>query len=98
MSDEVKINVPEVSVMSRDFNQIGNTLNQVNRKLNECVEILNQTAYTGRVGGKAVRRFIEELQPTIMDLSEKSFEISDDLGQSIQAYERGDELGATRFY
>jgi hypothetical protein len=59
---------------------------------------LKTTAFIGLVGGAAVAQFLEMIKPHIENLAEKCEEISGDLDKSVDAYERGDALGATRFY
>jgi len=60
--------------------------------------ILKATAFIGLVGGYAVIQFIEMIKPHIEEMAEKCKELMDDLSKSVDAYERGDQLGATRFY
>lgn len=98
MANEIFMDIPVVDNMAKEFQEIGTILGDVNKELAECMEILNNTAYTGKVGGTAIKRYVESLQPVIVDLAEKSIEISGDLSTSIQAYHRGDVLGSTRFY
>ncbi len=41
---------------------------------------------------------IEQVKPYIEEMAEKCAELAKDLTASIDAYERGDLMGATRFY
>lgn len=98
MVQEIFMEVPAVQGMSQNFQNIAGVLADVNKELEECLRILNETAYTGRVGGEAVERYISTLQPIIHNLSEKSVEVSGDLAASARAYVNGDALGSTRFH
>jgi len=43
-------------------------------------------------------QLINQIKPFIDEMAKKTAEISKDLGASVNAYERGDAQGATRFY
>jgi hypothetical protein len=98
MADEVYMEVPAVRNMARNFGTIGEVLDAVNKVLEGLVMILRTTAFIGLVGGFAVAQFIETIRPHIEDMAEKCQELMEDLNKSVDAYERGDALGATRFY
>jgi hypothetical protein len=59
---------------------------------------LKATAFVGLVGGLAVAHYIDSVRPQIEDIAEKCEELNKDLDASVEAYERGDELGSTRFH
>jgi exonuclease VII small subunit len=50
------------------------------------------------IGGYAVAQYIDSIRPQIEDIAEKCEELDKDLAASVDAYERGDELGSTRFH
>lgn len=96
--DEVYMDVPAVRNMAKNFGTIGEVLNTVAKVLEALVLILKTTAFIGLVGGYAVAQFIDTIKPHIEKMAEKCEELSKDLGASVDAFERGDALGATRFY
>jgi hypothetical protein len=60
--------------------------------------MLKVAAMIGLIGAAAVAQFIDQIRPHIEQMSEKCQEINGDLDASIDAYERGDQQGATKFY
>lgn len=96
--DEVYMEVPAVRQMAKNFGTIGEVLATVNKVLEAMLMILKTTAFIGLVGGTAIAAYIEMIKPYIQDLSEKCTELNSDLDASVTAFERGDALGATRFY
>ena len=96
--DEVYMDVPAVRNMAKAFGTISEVLQGVVKVLEMLIMTLKTTAFIGLVGGAAVAQFLEMIKPHIEDLAEKCEEISGDLDKSVDAYERGDALGATRFY
>lgn len=98
MADKVYMNVPAVRQIAKNFKQIGDTLENVVRVMEALVNILRGTAFVGMVGGLALAQFIESIKPQIQQMGRKCQELFSDLNRSVDAYERGDALGATRFY
>ena len=96
--DGVYMDVPVVRNFSKQFQQISETLAQVVKVLDALSTLLKVTAFIGLVGGAAVATFIDSIKPYIEQVSEKCAEISKDLSTSVDAFERGDATGATRFY
>jgi uncharacterized protein YukE len=96
--NEVFMEVPAVKNMSKNFQQISQTLKQVCNTLQVLSNILKTTAFIGMVGGAVVAQFIDMIKPHIDKMSQKCAELSKDLKASAEAYERGDQQGATRFY
>lgn len=95
---EVFMDVPAVLNMGDRFDSVGDTLKQVSNALEVCMTILKTTAFIGLVGGAAVERFLETLKPVIDELSERTLELGRDLKAAAEAFQSGDEQGATRFY
>lgn len=96
--EEVYMDVPAVRDMAKTFGTINEVLDAVNKVLEGLVMILKSTAFIGMVGGLAVAHFIEMIKPHIQEMAEKCQELNQDVSASVDAYERGDALGATRFY
>jgi len=97
-SQGVYMDVPAVRNMAKTFGTIGDVLQTVNKTMQTLSNILKATAFIGLVGGYAVAQFIDSIRPQIEDMAEKCEELNKDLMASADAYERGDELGSTRFY
>lgn len=95
---DVYMDIPAVRDMSKKFDVISDVLNAVNKALEALANILKATAFVGLVGGFAVLHFIETIRPQIEKMAEKCAELSRDIAASVDAYERGDNQGATRFY
>lgn len=96
--DEVYIDVPVVRDMAKAFGTISEILQAVCKALEALIMILKATAFIGLVGGTALIQFLEMIKPHIEKMAEKCAELNTDLDASVDAYERGDQLGATRFY
>lgn len=96
--DQVYMDVPAVRDMAKAFGTISEVLQNVVKVLEMLIMTLKTTAFIGLVGGAAVAQFLEMIKPHIENLAEKCEEINGDLDKSADAYERGDALGATRFY
>jgi uncharacterized protein YukE len=96
--DQVFMEVPAVRNMSKNFQQISQTLKQVCNTLQVLSNILKTTAFIGMVGGAVVAQFIDMIKPHLDKMGQKCAELSKDLAASADAYERGDQQGATRFY
>ena len=96
--NEVYMEVPAVRQMGKNFQAISEVLSTVNKVLEAMLMILKATAFIGLVGGTAVAGYIEMIKPYIENMVQKTAELSKDLNASVDAYERGDAQGATRFY
>ena len=98
MTDEIYMEVPAVRQMAKTFGQLGEILQAVSKVLEGLSMTLKVTAFMGLVGGLAVAFFIDRINPQLKELAEKCQELNEDLDASVDAYERGDAVGATRFY
>ncbi|NJN66784.1 MAG: hypothetical protein HC884_08740 [Chloroflexaceae bacterium] len=96
--DQVYMDVPAVRDMAKNFQTISEVLKAVDKALEAITAFLKATAFIGLVGGTAVIQFIEMLRPHIQDKADKCEELSQDLDASVDAFERGDQQGATKFY
>ncbi len=96
--NEVYMNVPAVRQMAKNFQTISEVLTTVNKVLEAMLMILKTTAFVGLVGGAAVAGYIEMIKPYVEQWIQQTQELSRDLNASVDAYERGDAQGATRFY
>lgn len=96
--DEVYMDVPVIRDFAKLFGTISDVLETVSKVLQALITTLKTTCFIGLVGGYAVANFMEMVKPHIDDLAEKCAEINTDLDASVDAYERGDALGATKFY
>ncbi len=98
MATEVYMDIPAVRGMAKSFDNISDVLHGVAKVLETLANILKATAFIGLVGGAALLLIIEHVRPHVEEVADKCEELSGDLSASVDAFERGDELGATRFY
>ncbi len=98
MAEEVYMDVPEVRNIAKKFDEISDVLNAVAKVLEGLLMVLKATAFIGLVGGYILIQFIEMIKPKIEEMAQKCAELCKDVNASVDAYERGDALGATRFY
>lgn len=97
-SQGVYMDTDAVRGMAKSFGTIGDVLQAVNKAMQTLSNVLKATAFVGLVGGYAVAQYIDSIRPQIEDIAEKCEELNKDLDASADAYERGDELGSTRFH
>lgn len=94
----VFMDVPAVRNIAKNFNTISTVLKNVCKVLEMLSNTLKATAFIGMVGGLALAHFIDTIRPYIEQVAQKCEELFQDLNASVDAFERGDALGATRFY
>jgi hypothetical protein len=92
------MDIPAVRGIAKVCSDVGETLDTVNKTLETLVTVLKTTAFMGLVGGLAVAQFIDSIRPFIEQTAQKCLELNKDLTTSVDAFERGDQQGATRFY
>jgi len=97
-SQGVYMDTDAVRDMAKNFGTIGEVLQGVNKALEALSNILKASAFVGLIGLAAVAYIIDSTRPQIEEVAEKCEEINKDLEVSVDAYERGDELGSTRFH
>lgn len=96
--NEVYMDVPAVRAMSKKFGEIGRTLQSVNKMLENISKVLQVTAFIGFVGTAVVAQYINTIKPYVKQMADKCEELGKDLNTSVNAYERGDQQGSTRFH
>ena len=96
--NEVYMDVPAVQDIAKTFQQITEVLKGVITALDVLINVLNTTAFMGAVGGAAVAHFMEVIKKQLEQVSQQTEEISNDVSQAAEAYQRGDATGATKFY
>jgi hypothetical protein len=94
----VYMDTDAVRGIAKRFDVISDILKTVVKTLEALLMILKTTAFMGMVGGFAVSSYIERIKPQIEQMADKCAELCKDLNVSVDAYIRGDEEGATRFY
>lgn len=95
---EVYMNIPEVQNIAKTFARITDVLKGVSQALQVLIDTLKATAFIGLVGGLAEAHFLEIMKRQLDQMAQKTDELSKDVSAAVEAYERGDEQGATRFY
>ena len=98
MADQVYMDIPAVRDMSKQFTNIGEVLTNVAKAMEVLSNTLKASAFVGLVGAAALANVLDRIKPFIEDRAKKCEEIGKDLNTSVDAFERGDETGATRFY
>jgi hypothetical protein len=98
MEEETYLDVPAIRNMARLFDAIGGVMRAVSAALQALMLVLQTTAFVGLVGGAAVEHYIARIQPEVKRLADLCEEMSRDVDTSVDAYERGDAAGATRFH
>jgi hypothetical protein len=96
--DQVYMNIPEVEGIAKTFATVTEVLKGVSTALAALIQILYATAFVGLVGGMVQARFLEVMKRQIDQMAEKTEEISQDVTAAVQAYQRGDAQGATKFF
>ncbi|WP_129629707.1 hypothetical protein [Candidatus Oscillochloris fontis] len=98
MEDQIYINLPEVRSIAKELQEFSEVLTTVARVLDFLINTLKTTAFIGLVGGQAVTVYLEGIKPKIEKQAAKCAEMSQDVNASMDAFERGDAEGATKFY
>lgn len=96
--EEVYMDIPAVREFAKTFDTISDVLNGVAKALEMISNVLKATAFFGGPGNMIAARFIDMIRPYIEQISEKCAELCKDVGASVDAYERGDAVGAARFH
>jgi len=96
--NEVFMNITAVKKMGSTFDDIGDVLNGISKVMQFLLNTLRATAFVGMFGGWALQSYLEQVKPIIDRLAKQCKEIGKDLLFSVQAYERGDATGKTRFH
>lgn len=96
--NEVYMNIPEVEDIAKTFATVSDVLKGVATAIGVLINILYSTAFIGLVGGLAQAHFLEIMKRQLDQMADKAEEISQDVSAAVQAYERGDAAGATKFY
>jgi len=96
--NEVYMNIPDVEGIAKTFGTISEVLKGVVVALDVLINILRATAFVGMVGGLAQAHFMEIMKRQLDQMAEKCEEISSDVSAAVEAYQRGDQQGATKFF
>jgi len=98
MAEQVYMDIPAVKNIANTLGKVSQVLKGVSKTLEALANVLKTTAFVGLVGGGAVLAVIEMIKPYIKKMADKSAELKKDVTDSVNAFERGDIQGATRFY
>jgi hypothetical protein len=97
-ANEVYMDIPIVRGFSKTFGEISQLLNTVSKVLENLANILKATAFVGMVGGAVLAFYMDNMSKQLANMSQEAQQLSEDLTKSVDAYERGDAQGATRFH
>jgi methyl-accepting chemotaxis protein len=92
------MDIPAVQDIAKTFNQVSEVLKGVVTALDVLINVLNTTAFMGAVGGAAVAHFMEIMKRQIDDVADRTEEVSNDVNAAVEAYQRGDAQGSTKFH
>ena len=95
---EVYLDVPAVQDIAKTFQQVTEVLKGIITALDVLINVLNTTAFMGAVGGAAVAHFMEVMKRQLEQVADQTEELSKDVSQAVEAYQRGDAQGATKFF
>lgn len=95
---EVYMDVPAVQDIAKTFQQVTEVLKGIITALDVLINVLNTTAFMGAVGGAAVAHFMEVMKRQLEQVADQTEELSKDVSQAVEAYQRGDAQGATKFF
>jgi uncharacterized protein YukE len=95
---QIKMNVPAVRNMAKNFGNIGQVLTNVSKVLEALSTVLKTTAFIGLVGGAVVAQYIDQVRPQIKQMGDKCIELQKDLNTAVVNFENKDALGASRFH
>lgn len=98
MADQVYMDIPAVRDVAKRFADISEVLTNVAKALEVLSNTLKASAFVGLVGGAAFATVIDRIKPLIAKKAQYCEEIGRAVTASVDAYERGDQAGATRFY
>ena len=94
MNDEVYMDVPAVRTIAKTFDTVSDVLKMVCKALEIVATVLKASAFFGAVGNLVLVRFIEMIKPHIERVANQCAELYKDVNASVDAYERGDAIGA----
>jgi WXG100 family type VII secretion target len=98
MAEEIFMDVAAVKKMAGQFEQMNDKLQQTSKALQAAITMLKASAFIGMAGNAAYAAYLEKIKPQIDQYAHKCSEMSSDLTQSAEAYQRGDQQGAARFH
>jgi hypothetical protein len=98
MPEEFYMDTSAVQGIAKKLDEIGQFLNTINKRLNDCMVLLDSTAFIGKVGGAALQRQIKILQPFVKKTADGCLELSSEVDAAVKAAINKDDHGSTRFY
>ncbi len=98
MAVEVYMDIPAVRSLSKHFYHCSDTLERAARTLDTLAETLRTSGFVGKAGRRVAVQQLERIGLRIKHIADQCNEMAVDIAASVDAYERGDEQGASRFY
>ncbi len=96
--NEVYMDIPAVQGIAKTLMAVSETLKAVSVALGVLIQMLKATAFVGLVGNLAEAAHLEVIKRQIDQVAQKTEEMSKDVSAAVDAYERGDQQGSTKFY
>ena len=83
MASNIQGNEQDIIETSRKFSELAGVFNAVDKALLAAITTLEVTAFMGLVGGTAIARYLESIQPHIQKIAAKCEELAGDLADVI---------------
>lgn len=93
MAQDRFMEVPQVRQMADRLENVSRVLGMISDVLEAQMRILQATAFIGNVGGAAVQRYIQTIQPAIEELSNQCMEMSERARREATEWERQSQAG-----
>jgi hypothetical protein len=97
-TEEIYMNVPEVTQIGNTFGQIADLLKNVSQVLGVMIDTLRAAAFVGLVAAAAEAQFLSVIKQYIDQIQKRCEDLKKDVLASVKAYEDGDARGSQKFY
>jgi len=84
----------KVRQLAATLERISSLLRVISKVLEAQMRVLQTTAFIGMVGGAAVARYLEIIQPAVEKLSKRMAKLSEDANKSALDWERATQGGS----
>jgi hypothetical protein len=91
---DILMNYDKVEDMANKLGTAGDVINILDMVLTAISYLLIATGFGAAIG----QNYLSNYKSKVKELADKCQELDGDLKESVQAYQRGDAMGATRFY
>jgi uncharacterized phage infection (PIP) family protein YhgE len=96
-ANEVYMDVPAVTGMSKQFDTFGQVLDDVAKAIEALSITLKMTAWLSLGATAAAAAYLDQIRPNFTNAAAKMRELAGDLKSAINSYQNGDNTGSKRF-